>query len=199
MKILHTTDLHFNKHWFKWIENQQNNFDIFCISGDFLDSSSDESKNKQIDWITKWIKRFEQPLFVCSGNHDLDESGDERWIKSINTSNYYPDESIKEINSIKFGCYPYLGAQGYYEFAECDVLLTHIPPAFTKTSIDENENEWGDKELYRAIINHVISPKIILCGHLHAPSLTKDKLKDTVVYNPGCGKINTLNHHMITL
>ena len=43
MKILHTTDLHFNKKWFNWIEKQQNGYDILCITGDFLESSKDES------------------------------------------------------------------------------------------------------------------------------------------------------------
>ena len=49
MKILHTTDLHFNKQWFKWIEAQQNKYDIFCITGDFLDDSKDPRRiNKRL-------------------------------------------------------------------------------------------------------------------------------------------------------
>ena len=58
MRILHTTDLHFNKKFFKWIDNQQTNFDIFCITGDFLESSKDESLFDQINWISKWMRSF---------------------------------------------------------------------------------------------------------------------------------------------
>ncbi len=104
MKILHTTDLHFNQKWFKWIENQQSSFDIFCISGDFLDSSKDETLAKQIVWVTEWIKKIEKPLFVCSGNHDIEKLNNEEWLNTIDTLNYYPDNTIKTIGNIKFGC-----------------------------------------------------------------------------------------------
>ncbi len=36
MRILHISDLHFNKTWFEWIEKQQDKYDVFCITGDFL-------------------------------------------------------------------------------------------------------------------------------------------------------------------
>ena len=39
MKILHTTDLHFNKQWFERIKAKQNKYDIICIRGDYLDDS----------------------------------------------------------------------------------------------------------------------------------------------------------------
>jgi len=57
MKILHTTDLHFNTHWFKWIEEQQDKYDVFCISGDFLEDSKSETLLEQIEWVSDWIKR----------------------------------------------------------------------------------------------------------------------------------------------
>ena len=141
MKILHTTDLHFNQKWLKWIEKQQNNFDIFCFSGDFLESSKDETLAEQIEWVTRWIKKFKKPLFTCSGNHDIEELDNEEWLNKIDTSNYYPDNSIRTIENIKFGCFPYISADGYFEFDECDVLVTYIPPSNTKTSTDKNGND----------------------------------------------------------
>lgn len=77
MKIIHTTDLHFNVDWFNWISPQQVNFDVLCITGDFLDDSKDTTMIEQIEWITKWMKYFNKPLFVCSGNHDIEEFGNE--------------------------------------------------------------------------------------------------------------------------
>ena len=38
MKIIHATDLHYNKSWFKFIKNLESNFDIVCIIGDFIDA-----------------------------------------------------------------------------------------------------------------------------------------------------------------
>ena len=55
LNILHTTDLHFNKQWFEWIANQQENYDVFCITGDFLNDSKDETLLEQIEWITIWM------------------------------------------------------------------------------------------------------------------------------------------------
>ena len=63
MRILHTTDFHFKKGWFSWIEEQQSNFDVFCITGDFLESSHEETLQEQIEWISSWMKKFYKPLF----------------------------------------------------------------------------------------------------------------------------------------
>jgi len=200
LKILHTTDLHFNKKWFEWIEQQQNNFDIFCISGDFLESSKDETLKEQIEWITQRIKKFKKPLFTCSGNHDIGELDDEKWLLNIDFSNYYSDNTIKTIENVKFGCYPYIGADGYFEFDECDVLITHVPPVKTKTSIHKNGTDWGDKELYNAIKNKIISPKILLCGHIHKPLVTVDTLKNTTIFNPGVNVNSEMpEHHKIEI
>ena len=198
MKILHCSDLHFNKNWFKWLTQQQNDIDIFCISGDLLDSSKDETLLEQIDWLKDWIKQFQKTLFICSGNHDIEEFDNEDWLNKINTSNYYPDNVIKTIKNIKFGCYPYLGADGYYEFDECDILITHVPPAKTDTSTDKNNNDWGDNELFNAIKNKIINPKIILCGHMHKPIKIICILNTSTIYNPGVGKNNLIpNHHIL--
>ena len=200
MKILHTTDLHFNQKWFKWIEKQQNNFDIFCISGDFLESSKDETLAEQIEWVTRWIKKFKKPLFTCSGNHDIEELDNEEWLNKIDTSNYYPDNSIRAIENIKLGCFLYISADGYFEFDECDVLVTHIPPLNTKTSTDENGNDWGDRDLYHAIKNKIIKPKIILCSHMHHPTKTLDKLNAVTIYNTGVDtKSEIPKHHIVEI
>ncbi|WXG59858.1 hypothetical protein VB002_13045 [Campylobacter concisus] len=67
-----------------------------------------------------WLKSFKKPVFVCSGNHDMPLS----WLNSIN--GIYSDGTIKTINGVKFGCAPYL-RDDLLEFAECDILLTHVP------------------------------------------------------------------------
>ena len=198
MKILHTTDLHFTKHWFTWIALQQNNYDVFCITGDFLESSKDETLLEQIEWISSWMKSFKKPLFVCSGNHDIEELENEDWLNQI--PNVYSDNSIKTINGIKFGCIPYI-APDFFEFDECDILLYHLPPAQSKTAIHNKTNaDWGDKEIARFLQKKILKPKVLLCGHMHYPIDRIDKIGNTTVYNTGVDKNNEIpNHHIIKI
>ena len=198
LNILHTTDLHFNKQWFEWIANQQENYDVFCITGDFLNDSKDETLLEQIEWITNWMKSFKKPLFVCSGNHDIEELENEDWLNKI--SNVYSDNSIKIIDGIKFGCIPYI-APNFIDFDECNIILYHLPPSNTTTSTHNKTNkDWGDKELSRLLKKKIISPKIILCGHLHHPTDTIDKINNTKIYNAGVNKENLIpNYHIIQI
>ena len=198
MKILHITDLHFNKHWFEWISTQQDKYDVFCITGDFLEDSKEETLIEQIEWITQWMKAFTKPLFICSGNHDIEELENEDWFLKIN--NVYSDNTLKTIDGIKFGCIPYIAPE-FYEFDECDVILYHLPPSNTKTSVHSKTGEdWGDKEFYRNIKKGILSPKILLCGHMHYPTKTIDKINNTTIYNTGVDKLKKVpNHHIINM
>ena len=108
--------------------------------------------------------------------------------------------ALSTIKNIKFACFPYIGADGYFEFDECDVLVTHMPPSNTKTSTDKNGNDWGDMDLYHAIKNKIIKPKIILCGHMHHPTKTLDKLNAVTIYNTGVDtKSKIPKHHIVEI
>lgn len=183
MKFLHLSDLHFNQHWFDWVAKQQSEYDIFCMTGDFLDTSLSIGLSEQISWVSKWMKAFEKPLFVCSGNHDVEAMENENWLQKI--PHVYADNTIKTIDGIKIGCIPYLGTD-ILEFANCDILLNHVPPAKTKTSTNKKSEDWGDKELFRLIKNKLLAPKYLLSGHMHHPIATRDTVYNTIILNPGC-------------
>jgi len=196
LKILHTSDLHFNKRHFEWIVSQQENYDLFCITGDFLDELQDDVQ-EQIIWVRSWIKAFVKPLFVCTGNHDVSIEGNENWLNEINTKNYYCDGMRKSIEGTLFLSAPY---ENYDGFDDCDVLLNHLPPAKTKTALTKDGEDWGDRELYRALKNGLIKPKIILSGHIHSPQKQVDSLFGTTVYNPGLTTNKDIPfHHNITI
>jgi Icc-related predicted phosphoesterase len=183
MKIFHATDLHFNKKFFNQISSLKEEFDVFCLTGDFLDSSNEILLNKQVEWITKWMKEFKKPLFVCSGNHDIEF--DDEWL---NIENIYSDNSKIEIDNIKFGSIPYLGAD-FSNFYDCDVILYHVPPSNTATSTHkETFQDLGDKEINYYLKHKILRPKLFLCGHLHKPLKTKDEIYSTIISNPGKGK-----------
>ena len=195
MKILHTTDLHFKKHWFEWIASQQPNYDVFCITGDFLEERESQSLQEQIEWVSSWMREFKKPLFVCSGNHDIEELENEDWLCKI--PNIYSDNSIKTIDGVKFGCVEYI-APDFFEFDECDVVLYHLPPIKTKTALHrENEDDWGDKELYRLLKNRLFSPSYLLCGHMHYPQDTKETIHKTTVCNCGSDKKSKIPNHTV--
>ena len=198
MQLLHTTDLHFNKKWFEWLYEQQDSYDVLCITGDFLEPQKMEPLEVQIEWISDKLAKFEKPLFVCSGNHDIELPEREKWLGEIES--LYADGRIVQFGSVKIGCIPYI-APDFMEFGECDVILYHLPPAKTKTALNRKDgNDWGDKELYRVLKNGLFSPKILLCGHNHHPLSTTDTIRETTIYNPGSNKYSdTPNHIFLTL
>ena len=47
---------------------------------------------------------------------------------------------------------------------------------------------------------NILSPKVLLCGHLHHPISTIDKINDITIYNTGVDKTNLIpNHHIIQI
>ena len=179
MKILHASDLHFDKAKFDQILDLE--FDVCCISGDLIDASQ-KSVSEQKAWVRRWLENLKGQIFVCSGNHDLDGPDDAAWMRMPNV---YADGDIKTIEGIKFGCAPYL-CSDILDFAECDVLLAHVPPAHTQTAV-EHGRDFGDKELYRTLKHGLLKAKIILCGHVHDPLSRVDKIGNCKVYNSSLG------------
>ena len=150
MKILHATDLHYNKSWFKFIKNLESNFDIVCITGDFIDAFDQAGIAPQIAYVSEWLASFNKPVFVCSGNHDVALAYEQEWLNDI--PNIYTDNAVKEINGVKFGCAPYLKPD-YAKFTECDVLLSHVPPAYTKASVGTSGDDYGCKSFTTLLAN----------------------------------------------
>ena len=184
MKILHTTDLHFNRDYFNWIAEQQKKYDVFVISGDLIDESLGIPIPKQIEWIRNWLKEFHKPIFICSGNHDIDDIDNQFWIEELDYPNCFVDNQIVTIDNLTFGVIPFVGAD-IERFADCDILISHLPPANSPTSLYQNREDWGDEELFSALQRGTISPKIIFSGHIHHPKSHLDKIGNTTISNCG--------------
>ena len=196
MKILITGDLHFIKPQFKWIEEQKNQYDCLCLTGDFLDERS-SGFYEQAEWVSKWIKTLDKQIFICSGNHDLDNFGECEWLEGLRSTKVCTDNQIKLFKGIKFGCIPYLGAN-FYDFYDCDILLNHVPPFKTSTSIDvETKKDWGDKELYKAIKTEIIRPHYIFSGHVDKPTEKRDQVFGVEIINPGSQRHDMIPEYKI--
>ncbi len=62
------------------------------------------------------------------------------------------------------------------------VFVTHEPPAFTKLDIIQGEHV-GNLTVRRVIEQAM--PSLVITGHLHENFLVRDKIKKSVIVNPG--------------
>ena len=70
MKILHLSDLHLNRTWLHWAQQQAAHHDLVCVSGDLLDMFSQKGHFWGALVIKRWAESFPANLALCSGNHD---------------------------------------------------------------------------------------------------------------------------------
>lgn len=73
MNLLYTTDLHSRRDWYEWLLEKAEAYDLLVISGDLLDSFSEESIIDQVYILYLWCQKLADlgiPLVLCSGNHD---------------------------------------------------------------------------------------------------------------------------------
>jgi len=198
MIILLAGDLHYNIQQFQWLKRQKENYDCLCLTGDFISENSDDF-SRQVAWVSDWMRGLDKQIFVCSGNHDCDDLAESDWINNLNCSNICADNQTKRFGGIKFGCIPYLGAD-LYGFADCEILVTHVPPFKTKTAqsvVGRVKKNWGDKDLYDALDKHLLQPRYLLCGHVENPVAKRDCIFGVEIINPGAKHNSTVPSHEI--
>ena len=174
MKILHTSDLHFDREMYENIYKTQKDYDLIIISGDLIDSNQENVK-KQVEWLIDWSNVISTPLFISSGNHDFDYE-EAKWMQKLNG---ICDSELK-IDNLKIMALPYIGGD-FSSLYGIDILVYHIPPANTFTSITKNYKDFGDKEILEYLKYN--TPKYLLCGHLHNPLKRKDFINKTTIIN----------------
>jgi Icc-related predicted phosphoesterase len=186
MKILVAGDLHFDKERFEHLVELTADSDVLCLTGDCLNENVGD-RNSQIEWVSKWIARVTIPVLMCSGNHDLDEVAECEWIDKLSSSSVITDNAVWRHKGVTFGIIPYIGAH-YSTFSKCDIILSHLPPSRTRTS-RKNGTDYGDDELYFSLIESVLTPKYVLCGHVHSPDAETDRIKETTIINASSGPV----------
>jgi len=107
----------------------------------------------------------------------------EFWMDKIHNKWVHTDNSISHIKHITIGCAPCNDAS-LVDFHKCDILLHHLPPENTSTSIQKGK-DWGCSDLYLALKHGHISPRYVLCGHVHHPKANQDVIRNTIILNPG--------------
>ena len=194
MKIFAFTDIHGNEKLLNKIllQIKQESPNIIICAGDI----SDFSKNLK-NLIYKF-KETNAPFLIIPGNHETSKE-----IKEIceKTNFAVPLHSSAYTlgNYIFFG----YGTGGFDrinknfekitpKFKERInnkkvILVTHAPPY--KTNLDKLEQIGHQGSLSIRKFIESIHPIINICGHLHENAGNIDKISNTLIINPGSGKI----------
>ncbi len=190
MRILVAGDMHFQLDRFESLKDDLTNCDVLCLTGDYLDDKNSD-REEQIAWVSSWLKSISKPIVMCSGNHDLDELAECSWIDELSSENIIIDDSVWTYQDVTFGVIPYIGAQ-HSTFKLCDILISHLPPSNTKTSVQDG-CDYGDEELYFSITKGVIQPHYIFCGHVEYPESYVDQIDRIKIVNAG-SRIQVINY-----
>lgn len=190
MKILAFVDTHGNKEAFKKIEEKAKKADILLCAGDLTIFESDLDK-----WL-KRLNRIKKKCFIVPGNHET-PSELKRLCKDLKHVDYIHKRIFLAGNHMVMGFSGNGFIQDEPSFANTakrfekaiamhkdakKILLMHAPPY--KTKLDELYGEHvGNKTLANFIRKN--QPNLAICGHIHENEYKKDKIKKTIVINPG--------------
>ena len=206
MRCLVVADLHYSLPQFDWLLSAAREFDLVIFAGDALDIGSAVDFRAQILVVKKYLKLLSgiTRVILCSGNHDLDDRGDEgekiaRWIGGVSELGIACDGDSLTIGDTLFTVCPWW--DGPLAKARIDVQLArdaalrprrwiwahHAPPANSPTSWG-GKRFFGDVELVQWIGRY--QPSMVISGHVHqSPFIPEgswfDRLGATWIFNAG--------------
>ena len=206
MKILHVTDFHFNKAWFRWLRRNRKKFDAICLTGDLLDLAIGEQREgvpmlKQAQWVLRWLSRYDgPPLFICSGNHDdffeshkgvVNPLAKMGFLRTAAAAN--PLVLIDGTDTVLFGyrfvCAGWKAVPAYVASQEPVILLTHSGPDGSRVAAKIPAGQHGLDAA--ALVEQLPPGSIVLCGHEHSPRSWRTKWWNCMCINPGSGTNTT--------
>jgi Icc-related predicted phosphoesterase len=195
-RVLHCTDFHGRKEWFRWLAEASKNYDAVVLSGDLIDEfAPPPARPAQVARVRKFLEEFTHPLLVVSGNHDgaLD-------LAEIAARN--PHLRVDGHKGVQFGCRilctGWRGTPTHHTGpTELPVLLVvHQPPDDCEASRDAR-GDWGGHDV-RAFAMTLPRGSLVLCGHVHSPLRWHTKVGPATVINPGVAPTSTpVPHHVI--
>ena len=190
MKILAFTDLHGNKKGMHSIINKftKNNPELLICAGDLTDFG------RNLDKICREFNKFDVPVFVTLGNHEIEK---ELILMSKKYKNiiYLHKIFYEYKNCLFFG----FGGGGFgYRIPEFEafvkknkvkfktkkqlIFVTHAPIYNTKLDI-LGENHVGCKSTRDFI--EKFKPALVFCGHFHENENKTDYIGKIKIVNPG--------------
>lgn len=201
MKLLAFVDMHGSNKALKKIKKQAKKADILICAGDLTIFETN------LDKLLFQLDKLKKPVLIIPGNHESEASIKQLSKMFENITNI--DEKSHIIEDYLFLGY---GGGGFSmvdkHFIKVSkkfekkikksgknpenkvILVTHAPPY--KTKIDKIMGEpCGNKSIKNFILK--VKPDLAISGHLHETAGKQDKVKKTIVINPGpYGKIINL-------
>lgn len=198
MIILHTSDLHFHRSWFRWLIESAPEHDLLVISGDLLAHQSPTSLQAQARWVAKWLRAYARPVVLCSGWQDLQwDPHDELWtpaywLRSLSGTQVMVEGQRVSIDGVRIHS---IAATASSKGALADLWVVHAPPAGTKTARRKNGHDGGDRPLANAV--KLYEPRWVLCGRVHDPIAWSAQHGPTLVLNPGRNPEGRFPNHIV--
>jgi len=188
MKVLIFVDLHGSKKALKKIKEKASKADLILCAGDL------SIFEQNLDFLLFELNKLKKPVYVIHGNHE-----DEKVLKDLTSMfdniSFIHDKVIEKegFSIIGFGGGGFsLVDKGFEKSMQKLmkkvkdnnklILVTHAPPHNTKVDLILEEH-CGNKSITSFIKKH--KPIIAISGHLHETAGKKDKIKETIVINPG--------------
>ena len=206
MKLLVTSDLHYNLQQYDWLLQTGEFYDYVVIVGDLLNIAGFLEHELQITVVSEYLVSLSQKtkVVVCSGNHDgeVKNSAGEftaAWLRSLHSDTLTVDGQCTEDEGTLFSICPWWdGPHSRGEMVamlerhsqlkrERWIWLHHAPPDACRVSWT-GKRHGGDSFLNGLIEKY--EPTIVLSGHIHTPPFYQasgwiDRLHKTWVLNPG--------------
>jgi Icc-related predicted phosphoesterase len=188
VRLLHVSDLHANRRWFRWVTDHSEEYDLVAFTGDALDFLGSESLATQVRWITAWARALPRPILFCEGNHDVDSreapvsSG--RWMNALPGAKDFSQSGHAEVLGQAFVRVDWRGT--IPQIRAGDVVLAHAPPAGCDTARSKGGGmDAGDMDLGDVLRSAEAGPWLVLSGHCHSPERWVDRCGSTFSLNPG--------------
>ncbi|MEM4336558.1 MAG: metallophosphoesterase family protein [Candidatus Woesearchaeota archaeon] len=186
MKIVAFTDIHASLTSLKEVEKKAKYSDLLICAGDV------SIFEQYLEIILERLNKIGKPILLVHGNHETKELTETLCQGLKNLVFIHKKE-------YKVGNYVFIGFGGggfdryekdFEEFVrkirlkeeEKLIIVTHGPPYGTKLDII-GKVHYGCISYTNAIKK--LKPVLYVCGHFHETFNKKDKIKETIIINPG--------------
>lgn len=198
MKILHVTDLHLNPRWFAWLAESAPLSDLVCISGDLLDRDNALPHAAQVEMVSGWLRQFDRPLCVCSGDHDLEWDARHEcwrrasWLAGSLAAHVHGDGAVVDLHGVRVHS---ISLTTYPKGVPADVWVVHAPPEGVAVGREYAGPDFGEPSMIRTIER--LKPRIVLCGRVHEPASWFEQRDGVMYLNPGCLRAARFPSHIL--